>query len=125
MISIPGPRRSIGTRNRRAKEGPELFRGFGQVLIALVLLPRPEEAFQSVAFAARHDMDVQVRNALAYMVIDGDESALCAQRLLDRAFKILDSLKERSELRLGQIGQRDDVPAGDQQNVSGEQRPVV
>ena len=58
-------------------------RCFAQMLLAVVPAPRPEETFQSIALAARHDVDMQVRHALAHTVVDRDERAFGAERGFD------------------------------------------
>jgi hypothetical protein len=72
-----------------------------------------------------HDMYVQVGDALADAIIDGDKRTLRAQRLLDGAFEFLHDLKERANLRDGQIRQRFNMLRGNQQHVSEEQRTMV
>lgn len=44
-------------------------------IVVLILLTRPEEAAQAVFTAARNHVDVQVRDSLADVIVDGDESA--------------------------------------------------
>src|SRR5215471_8953970 len=66
--------------------------------VARVGIAGPEESAQAVLEAARHDVDVQVGHALAHLVVDGDECALRAQRLLDGARHVLGRLEERPHL---------------------------
>ena len=47
-------------------------------------MPRPEEAAQAIFFPPRHDVNVQVRHALAYAVVHRDKCALGFHRLFDR-----------------------------------------
>lgn len=49
-----------------------------------VRLPRPEEAPESVLAAARHDMNMQVRDALAYPIVDRHQGAIGAEPRLYR-----------------------------------------
>jgi hypothetical protein len=55
----------------------------------------PEEAFEAVFAVARHDMDVQMGDALADAVVDGDEGTMSLQAMLDRS---------RQELGIGHQG---------------------
>jgi hypothetical protein len=50
--------------------GADQRRRLPQVLVIGIRPARPEEALQAVAFAPGHNVDVQVRNALAYPVVD-------------------------------------------------------
>ena len=59
--------------------------GLPHMLFAGVRLARPEEAPQSVFLAARDKVHVQMRNALADLIVDGDERSLRLHRLLDGA----------------------------------------
>jgi len=45
-----------------------------------VLPARPEKSPQSISFAARYDVNVQMRDALADPIVDGDERSLGLQR---------------------------------------------
>jgi hypothetical protein len=51
----------------------------------LVGLARPEEALEAVLASPWHDMDMQMRNALADAVVDGDEGPVGLQAMLDRS----------------------------------------
>ena len=79
---------------------------------SFVRLPRPEEAAQAILLAPRHDVDVQVRNALADAVVDGHESAVRHQRQFHRA---------RQQLGIREIGlnQRGGGPPAFRNAVSG------
>jgi hypothetical protein len=63
-------RRAQSLGARRALEGGAQLRGrlFG-LGVARVLVPRPKEATKAVAFAAGHDVDMNVRDALAHAVV--------------------------------------------------------
>ena len=90
-----------------------------------VLLPRPEEAAQAVAFGARHDVHVHVRHRLAHDVVLRDPRALRAQAVDDRARAPLHGHEHRRQQRSRQLGQRDDVLARDHEHVPFEHRADV
>ncbi len=48
----------------------------------LIFPTRPEESAQSIPPPARHDVNVEVRNALAYGVVDGDKTPVAVHSLL-------------------------------------------
>jgi hypothetical protein len=88
-------------------------------------MPGPEEAFEPVALAPRHNVDVKVKYALAHDVVDRDEGPLGVERPFDGTLKPLRDLKERSDFGRREIGKRHYMPHRDQQNVAGEERPVI
>jgi len=55
----------------------------------------PEESFEPVTLAPRHDMNVQVHDALAHAIVDGEKRSLGLHRALDRT---------REQLRIGEKG---------------------
>jgi len=89
-------------------------------LAFVVFRPRPEEAAQSVAFTARHDVHVQVRHALADTVVDGYERPLRFHCSLDRDRKNLNIAEERACYRRRQISKSFDVLLRDQEYVACE-----
>ncbi len=88
-------------------------------------MPRPEETFQAITFISRDDVDVQVGDALADAVIDGDEGSFGFEGALDGGFQFLHGLKQRAHLGGRQIRQGGDVCRRDQQNMAGEERTVI
>jgi len=70
-------------------------------------------------------MDMQVGYALAHIVVDRDEGPFGIKRGFNGALETLRGLKQRPDLRRGEVGQRDYVLNGNQQNVAGKERPVV
>ena len=50
-----------------------------QLGLIFVCPPRPEETPESVLTVARHDMNVEVRHALAYAIIDRHQRAVGAE----------------------------------------------
>src|SRR5215471_1809426 len=65
----------------------DLFTYGFHLLLALVLLPRPEEAPQPVLLAAGHHMNMQMGHALTDAVVDRYECALRPDRRLERQAK--------------------------------------
>ena len=70
-------------------------------------------------------MDVQVGDALADPVIDGDERARGPQPPLDRARQHLDGGEERRDRCRWQVEQRLHMRARHDQRMPGEERPMV
>ena len=95
------------------------------MFVAVVRAPRPEEAFQSVSFASRHDMDVEVGDALADAVIDRDECPFRSEGPFDGGLQLLNGLKQRADLSGRQVRQCGNVPGRYQQNMAGEERPAI
>jgi len=65
---------------------------------------------------------MQVRYALAYPIVDRDESSFGFERRLDRQLQFLSGFKKRPNLRSRQISQCDDVLRGNQQDMPRKQR---
>src|SRR6058998_3862245 len=63
----------------RILQGQLSLRG---VRVVLVLVPRPEESSQPVPSPPRDDVDVQMWDALAHAVVEGDERALGVEAFL-------------------------------------------
>src|ERR1022692_4305090 len=92
---------------------------------ALVFLPRPEEAAESVFLAARHDVDMQMRHALAHAVVDRHKRAFTLHGLLHGSRQEPGVAKQRTGQFFGQVRQCLIRRLGDQQARAGKQRPVV
>ena len=95
------------------------------MVLAGVFVAGPEEAFESVAFAPRHYVDVQVRYALADSVVDGYEAAFGIHGGYHGALDCLCGGEERGEFVGWNVGKCFDVTRGDEEYMSGEERPVV
>ncbi len=63
-----------------------------------VLRPRPEEPAQAVTLGSRHDVGVEVRDALAHDVVHRDERALRAERRRDGGGDALHGVEERPDV---------------------------
>jgi hypothetical protein len=70
-------------------------------------------------------MYVQVRHALANLVIDTDEGALRAHGRLHRPAQNLDVGQESPVFGRGQLGQGLDMGSGDEQHMTREDRPMI
>src|SRR5437660_12908129 len=64
------------------------------LFVASVRIARPEEAFQPVFAASRHNVCVQMRHALADAIVHGDKGAVSFHRRFDHATKKLRILEE-------------------------------
>ena len=96
-----------------------------QVGIRFIGAAGPEETFQAIAFAPRHDMHVQVRHALAHLIVDCHERAFGFHSRFDCALQILSGLEQRPYKLVWKIRQRYVVLNRDQQHVSRKQRSVI
>jgi hypothetical protein len=74
------------------------------VILALIWLPRPEEAFQPIFAAARDNVCVQMRHALADAIVHRYECSVRVHGRLDRASEKLRVSEEGPDQVLGQIG---------------------
>jgi hypothetical protein len=90
-----------------------------------VLLPRPEKASEAVLLLAGNDVDVQMRNALAYLVVDGDERAVRSEGGFDRTGQSLRAGEEGRDQLGGQIRQRFVVGARNEEDVAHEEGPGI
>src|SRR5580698_1291837 len=99
--------------------------GLAHRFLAGMRLAGPEEATQPVLFAAWHDVHMQMRNALADAIVDGDERSFGRHSVLDGASEQLDVCKERSEQLFWQVGQGLNVRLGNQYGVAGEERLII
>src|SRR5580658_7150174 len=99
--------------------------GLAHRFLARMRLAGPEEATQAVLFTSRHDVHMQMRNALADTIVDGDERSFGRHSVLDGASEQLDVGKERSEQLFWQVGQRLKVRLGNQYGVADEERLII
>ena len=64
------------------------------MLVVRIPLPGPKEASEAIPAPSRDDVDVEVRDALADAVVDGDERAVRVQAQFNRARQRLDVCKQ-------------------------------
>ena len=121
-IKNKGKKRAITLTFRLFASQKLQDRGLGlpHMFFPRMRLARPEEAAQAVLFAARHNVHMQMRNALADAIVDGDERSLGLHRLLDGAREQLHVGEERPHQLRRQIGQRFIVRLGNEQRVPDE-----
>jgi len=91
--------RATVTVNSPAESGA----GFAQRGFRIIAPARPEEAFQPIAFIARHNVHVKMRHALADLVVDCDETAFGFHRQFDSALDFLHGGKEAGEICGGKV----------------------
>jgi hypothetical protein len=88
-------------------------------------MARAEPEPQAVPLVPGDDVQMQVRDRLAYHVVDQDHRAVRAKAVLDRPLQALRRGEELSHPVGGQVAQQADVQLGHEQGVAAEQRPVV
>ena len=94
-------------------------------LVVLVSAPRPEKALQAISLAPRDDVHVEMRNTLAYTIIDGHERAFRFHPLHDGLGKEPDIAKNCAQQRVWQIEERLHVALYDEQRVARKERAMV
>src|SRR6266567_8356598 len=108
------------------KDGlPDALRNRLSLFLSTVPLPWPEEAAQPILVAARDDVSVKVRHALAHPVVDGDKRAVRAQRPRHYLSEQPDVGEQGREQPVGYICQCLDVGLWDEQTVTGEHRTLI
>ena len=95
------------------------------MIVVPVPLPRPEEAFEAIPAPPGNDVDVEVGDALADSVVDGDERAVRVHAQFDRSGQRLDVREQGTDQTPGQVIQGLVVLFGDEQAVAGEDWSMV
>lgn len=98
---------------------------FRDLLSALVFGARPEETFEPITFAPRHNVHVKMRNALADAIVQGYERSVGLHATLDRYCEQLNIGEKRRDQSRRQITESFTMSFGDEQAMSGEQRAVI
>src|SRR5438445_12113458 len=122
------PRQSRpGPSSRQPKGGPDLRRGLRHHGIRLVLLALPDEprGEESVAFVARHDVNVKVRHALADPGVRRDERSLCFERLLHGDRGSTHRAEDRRQQLVREVVESLDVRRRHHQHVAVQERSAV
>ena len=109
-------------RGNRGVEGAQSAIDFVRILIGVA---RPKEPLQPVSFAARNDVDMEMRDALADAVVDGHEAALGVHALSNGAGKELNIQKERADEFAGQVRDRLEMALYDEEAMAREKRAMV
>ena len=91
----------------------------------VIRVPRPEEASQAVSRAAGHHMDVEVRDALADLVVGGDKRTRCLHRGAHSLRGALHDLEQWCEQCVREVLDRFVMGSGDDEHMAGEQRSVI
>jgi len=94
-------------------------------LTCAVAGPRPEEPSQTVATAARHDVQVQVWDRLADNVVNRNEGALRSEGIDQRTSDVLRTGQKWFHQALRQVEQRVDMLQWGDQHMTFEDRPVI
>jgi hypothetical protein len=93
--------------------------------VRFVAQARPEETAQAVALCPRHNMKMQMWDALADDIVCRHERALAAQRGRHDGANPLHPKKERADSRSGQIRQAYHVLTGSHQDMTLEHWPAI
>src|SRR5690348_15524522 len=109
----------------RCQGSADFVCGRAHLLVVFVLRTWPEEALQTVALRAGHDVNMKVRDALADDVVHRDERSLRAERLRNGAGDRLHAFEERPNVFGREIKQSDDVGARDNEDVPEEEGGLV
>jgi hypothetical protein len=99
--------------------------GLVDLVRVLIGAPGPKESFQPVSLAARNDVNVEMRDALADAIVDGHEGSFGVHPLHDGAGKKLDIQKERADQIIGQVRKRLKVALYDEEAMAGEKRAMI
>jgi hypothetical protein len=109
----------------RREGGDDLISDCVCVGLVGVRVPRPEESPQTVSSTSRHDMNVEVRDALADLVVDGDKGSRCLHRGAYGNRYRSDRLEQRPDRWTRQLFDRLMMEAGDDEHVPREERSVI
>ncbi len=90
-----------------------------------IFMPRPEEAFEPVAFSPGHHMNVEMRHGLADAVVYGDKRALCLEPGLDRTTKALGVEHEGQKNFRRYFIKGGHMSAGNEEGVTRKKRGFV
>ena len=95
------------------------------LFLALVGRAGPKEAFQAVFAASRHNVDMQMRHALADAIVNRYKRPVRIHRRLDGEREKLGILKERRDQLLGQITQGFVVLFRNQEAMAGKNGTMI
>src|SRR5205823_11438721 len=79
-------------------------------------------SLESILLVPRHQVEMQVGDALTHAVVDGDEHAVCLQAGLDRALDKLRNAEKRRQQLGREVGQRLNVGRSEERRVGKEGR---
>jgi hypothetical protein len=109
------------------KGGADCRRDLSHLILIAVWAAGPGEvaAEEAIVLATRHDMNMEVRHALADYIVDRHERAFATRRSGHGARQAPRQGEEWPHLADGQIGQGRDVRSRHEQYVAGEQRAAI
>ena len=111
--------RSVGERSGQARG---ILVRFG---IGVVFHTWPEKSAQPIFATSRHDVHVQMRDALTDDVVECDERAVTRERVRHSGGNPLHSLEQRTDEIAIEIGERDHVPLRHDQHMPLEHRRPI
>lgn len=91
------------------------------MFVALVLPSRPEEPTKAVALRSRHDVHVEMGDALTHGVVHRHERALCSERRRKSTRDALNRSEQGRQQIRGEIGKGDDVTPRHDEDMPFEQ----
>lgn len=91
----------------------------------LIAGARPEEAAETVAFRARNDVDVEVGDALADLVVERHEGSLGSEGRLHGEGEESGVTEEDGGEFVGEFGEIPDVAVRNEKNMAGEEGAVI
>src|SRR5919112_5260449 len=104
--------------------GVDRLRDLPHVIVVTIWVARPGEvaAEEAIVVATRHDVDMEVRHALADHIVDRHERTVATGRLWHGPRQTSREGEEWSHFGDGKIGKSRDMPPGHEQNVTGQER---
>jgi hypothetical protein len=110
-----------------AQGGTDRRRHLLKVIVVTVRVARPGKiaAEETILMATRHDMDMEVRHALADHIVDRHERTVATGGLRHGAGQASREGEEGTHFGHGQIGKGRDVLPRHEQNVAGQERASI
>jgi hypothetical protein len=110
-----------------AKGGTDRPRNLPHLIVIMVRATRPGQvaAEEAVVVATRHDVNVEVRHALADDIVNRQERASVTSCQGHGARQVPREGEERAHFGGRQIGKRRDMQPGHQQHVAGQERASI
>lgn len=93
--------------------------------VVLIMAARPEESLEAVTLPPRHHVNVNVRHALAYTVVDRDERSLRAECLFHQRAETAGLREQLRGKRIGEVGEELIMNPRNHQAVARKQRPMI
>jgi hypothetical protein len=96
-----------------------------QMSLIPIRMARPKKTFQAVLLSTRNNMNVQMRHTLAHVIVDANKSSFSHHRFFERPRNPLGNSENGDDQGRGQIDKGLIMGLGDNEAMSGEQRPVI